>query len=765
MWDRRAFIVIAALAVVGVGGYGVSTLFRAPAKAETRPSPGSRLAPPAKPAGALPAAAYRARLPWELSGYTVAYNAIPAWKDGSSLEQIRDAFVDLGRRNVKRVDFDLARGITGVNRVNALLTKSALLLYEGETEECYAVLCEARALTESLPEVAANQLYTIIFAQGVACLRRGEDENCVECRGEGACLLPIRPTAVHTNPAGSRQAIHHFAEYLERFPEEDGVRWLYNLAHMTLGEHPHKVPPHLLVDLDKFGREGDIGRFGDIAQKVGLTRFNQAGGALFSDLDNDGLLDLALTTWDAKQEMAIYRNRGDGTFEDRTKAAGVSDQLGGLFVCQADYDNDGFVDLFIPRGAWLPYPMRPSLLRNRGDGTFEDTTRAAGLMDPDNSITSAWADYDADGDLDLFYCSEKGRNRLYRNKGDGTFEDVLAQAGLKNDRVTTKGIAWLDFDNDGDSDLFLNHLDSTPLLYANEGDGTFEDVTAEMGITGPKMGFSCWAFDYDNDGWQDIFATSYMRNLDDCARDVRGLPPLRTPDVTRLWRNVGGKKFEDVSAKVGVNRVFATMGSNFADFDNDGFLDFYLATGDPDLSMLVPNRMFRNVNGERFAEITATAGTGHLQKGHSVACGDWDRDGDVDMFVEVGGATPADRFHNALFENPGHGNRFLTVKLVGTKSNRSALGARIRVVTAGGESAPRTIHRHVTTGSSFGGNALQQTIGLGKAESVARLEITWPTSGTTQVFENLSVDQAIEITEMRDGFRKLEWTPLPKAKD
>src|SRR5260370_9542778 len=182
--------------------------------------------------------------------------------------------------------------------------------------------------------------------------------------------------------------------------------------------------------------------------------------------------------------------------------------------------------------------------------------------------------------------------------------------------------------------------------------------------------------------------------------------------------------------------AFANMGSNFGDCDNDGFLDLYLGTGDPDLSTLVPNRMFKNVAGRRFAEITASSGTGNLQKGHGVSCADWDNDGDVDIFIEMGGAIPGDRYHNMLYQNPGQGNHWLTVKLVGKKTNRAAIGARIKVVTAAEK--PLTVHRHVSSGSSFGANPLQQTIGLAQAERVALLKIHWPTSGTTQVFRDIA---------------------------
>jgi hypothetical protein len=205
--------------------------------------------------------------------------------------------------------------------------------------------------------------------------------------------------------------------------------------------------------------------------------------------------------------------------------------------------------------------------------------------------------------------------------------------------------------------------------------------------------------------------------------------------------------------------VFTTMGSNFGDFDNDGFLDFYLGTGDPNLATLVPNRMFKNVAGLRFADISASSGTGHLQKGHAVACGDWSNNGNVDIFIQMGGAINGDKYHNILFRNPGQGNHSLTVKLIGKTTNRAAIGARIKVTTAG--EAPLIIHRHVSSGSSFGANPLQQTIGLGKANRVALLEITWPTSGTTQVFRDITADQAIEVTEFAEEYRKLNRKPIP----
>ncbi len=188
----------------------------------------------------------------------------------------------------------------------------------------------------------------------------------------------------------------------------------------------------------------------------------------------------------------------------------------------------------------------------------------------------------------------------------------------------------------------------------------------------------------------------------------------------------------------------------------------YLATGEPDIATLVPNRMFKNDAGRRFVEITASTGTGHLQKGHAVACGDFDRDGDNDIFVEMGGALPGDKFHNVLFQNPGQNNHWLTLRLIGVKTNRPAIGARVKIVTAG--DTPQTIYRHISSGSSFGGNPLEQTIGLGRAERIAELEIRWPTSGTTQVFRDVGSDQSLVIQEFAEEFTVRDVRPISLPK-
>ncbi len=205
------------------------------------------------------------------------------------------------------------------------------------------------------------------------------------------------------------------------------------------------------------------------------------------------------------------------------------------------------------------------------------------------------------------------------------------------------------------------------------------------------------------------------------------------------------------------------MGCNFGDLDNDGWLDFYVGTGNPDFRTLVPNRMFRNAGGKVFQDVTTSGGFGHLQKGHGIAFGDVDLDGDQDVFLKVGGAFTGDRFASALFENPGHGNHWITLALVGTRTNRAAIGARIRI-TVEQAGAVRDIHASVTSGSSFGGSSLRQEIGLGPAERIRRIEIRWPGSAEVQAFADVALDRMYEVREGRADLEPLAVGPRRAAR-
>jgi hypothetical protein len=323
-----------------------------------------------------------------------------------------------------------------------------------------------------------------------------------------------------------------------------------------------------------------------------------------------------------------------------------------------------------------------------------------------------------------------------------------------NRTAFSKGVAAADYDNDGYPDLYVSNMSGVNFLYHNNHDNTFTEVAHKAGVLGPGRGFATWFFDYDNDGWPDLFVTSYFTSVEESARTYMGLPHNATS--LKLYKNLGDGTFRDVSAEVGLDKVFMPMGANFGDIDNDGFLDIYMGTGNPSYASLVPNVLLHNKGGKSFVDVTASSGTGELHKGHGVAFADLDNDGDEDIIAEVGGATPGDSHALRVFENPGHGNDWISLKLVGTKTNRGAIGARIKVTVENPGQGTRSIYRTVGSGGSFGASPLQQHIGLGKSARIVDLEVWWPTSNTRQHFANVGTDQFLEITEFAQDYRKLE---------
>ncbi|MFM7556129.1 MAG: CRTAC1 family protein [Verrucomicrobiota bacterium] len=318
-----------------------------------------------------------------------------------------------------------------------------------------------------------------------------------------------------------------------------------------------------------------------------------------------------------------------------------------------------------------------------------------------------------------------------------------------------KGSTVLDYDNDGRPDLFLSVQDGRSLLFHNDGPKPatatekarwgFTEVAEAAGVTGQRSTFPCWSFDYDHDGFEDLFVAGYrIRTVGEVVADLLGM--ASPAERSRLYRNRGDGTFEDVSKVVGLDRVLHAMGSNFGDLDNDGWLDFYLGTGDPNFATLIPNRMFRNDGGRRFQDVTTRGGFGTLQKGHAVAFADFDNDGDQDVYEDLGGAYVGDQYPNVLLENPGHGNHWIKLRLEGRQANRSGIGARIRVRCRGPE-GERVIHRTCNTGGSFGANPLRLEIGLGKATEVSAIEIDWPGSRTRQTVKIPKVDTAYLVRE------------------
>ncbi|MDE0297108.1 MAG: CRTAC1 family protein [Candidatus Poribacteria bacterium] len=634
---------------------------------------------------------------------------------------------------------------------------------------------EALAITRlSRAEVPPHAVIESHFYLGLAYMRMAETRNCCLRHTPESCILPIRGKGIHTEQESSRQAISQFTEVLKRTTKNTrpvfslGTRWLLNIAYMTIGTYPDDVPSQYLIPPPAFDSKEKIPRFNNIAPRLGLDVFDLSGGAIADDFDNDGYIDIVVSTWDAKGQMRYFRNNRDGTFSDRTRESGLLGLYGGLNLVQADYDNDGYVDILVLRGAWLGRNGRHpnSLLRNNGDGTFTDRTFEAGLGEVHYPTqTASWGDYDNDGDLDLYIGNESSKAfiapcQLFENNGAGMFTDVAERAGVQNHRLA-KSVIWGDFNDDGFPDLYVSNLEKSNRLYRNNGDGTFTDEAKRLEVHTPRRSFPSWFWDFDNDGALDIYVSAYSSGIEHAAADALGLAV--NTGIARLYRGDGGSGFSEVSEQYNLVSPTAPMGSNFGDLDNDGYLDFYLGTGWPNYWELMPNILYRNRDGEGFTDVTYAGGFGHLQKGHAIAFADFDNDGDQDVFEQMGGAYPGDAYNNALYENPGFGNNWISVQLIGVQSNRSAIGARIHLKVLENGSA-RSVYKHVNSGGTFGCNPLRQTIGLGKSNEIERLEVYWPTTGLTQSFENVPGNQFIQIVEGARDYTLLKLRRLTLGK-
>ncbi|MCP3958109.1 MAG: CRTAC1 family protein [bacterium] len=648
------------------------------------------------------------------------------------------------------------------------------LLREGKNEDAVTEL--SRALQIAAEHLPIEAQLVLLEDLGLANLRLGEAVNCVGHHRPGMCLLPIGEAGRHIDRRGSSQAMRAYLGVLAGIPGNQRAKWLLNIAAMTLGRYPDGVPPEHLVPPEAMRSAHDVGRFADVAHAAGLAIHDTAGGAVMDDFDGDGLYDVITTAVEPCTPMRFFGLTQAGTFENSSAASGLEGQLGGSNLIHADVDNDGDRDLYVIRGGWFGPSgrIRNSLLLNDGTGRFTDVTRLAGLAEPAFPAQSAaFADVDLDGDLDLFVANERFdleqtiRSQLFLNDGPGedglvTFTDVAERAGVLNGRYA-KGTSWGDYDNDGDPDLYVSNLGPNR-LYRNDGPGTdgkvtFTDVAERAGVTEPAgRSFPTWWFDYDNDGWLDLFVAAYGARTPEIAAHFLDRRP--SDEHPRLFRNLGPDsggevRFADVSSAVGLTAPSLPMGVNFGDLDNDGWLDFYLGTGIPEYHGLMPNLMYRNDGGRRFQDVTYSGGFGHLQKGHGIAFADLDGDGDQDVFEQMGGVYAGDAFPSALYENPGHGHRWLQLELVGRRSNRDCIGSRI-TVTVIEDGAVRRIHRQVGTGGSFGGSPLRQEIGLGDAERIAAVEVFWPASGLRQRFEDVTPDRRYRLIEGDDTLKELE---------
>lgn len=639
-------------------------------------------------------------------------------------------------------------------------------LLAGDTETAIAEYERLILLCESLEISGKEKILTEIKSfYALAYIRLGEQENCIINHTASSCIFPLAEEAIHKSRRGSENALKIYSELLKNDPQNLTYKWLLNVAYMTLGEYPESVPTEYLIPI-MHKENPHIPRFKNIASHIGLDDNRLSGGVIIDDFNNDGFYDLVVSSWSLQDQLKIYINNGDGSFSESHKKAGIEGITSGLYINHTDYNNDGFLDIFVTRGAWLGVAEFPnSLLRNNGDGSFTDVTVEAGIFSKRPTQAVAWADFNNDGWVDCFIANESFNKsnpcELFLNMKDGTFIDISEKVGV-NITLFGKGVATADYDQDGDQDIFISNMRGQNVLFRNDANPNnpygfnFTDVAEQAGVQEPLSSFPCWFFDVNNDGWEDIFVSGYSFDYynemsAEYAAELLDLPyRVETP---KLYLNQKDGSFKDVTKAYKLNTLMFAMGAGFGDLNNDGYLDFYVSTGEPNYNALLPNRMFLNIEGKQFDEVTEQGGFGHVQKGHSISFADLDNDGDQDVYAVMGGAYEGDVFFNALFENPIDENNWIKLKLEGTTANKVGFGAKIKLVFEDGDK-PREVYRTVSSGSSFGENPFVQEIGVGKATDIRLIEIFWP-SGKTQSFSNIAVNKKYLVNESADMLQKL----------
>jgi hypothetical protein len=512
---------------------------------------------------------------------------------------------------------------------------------------------------------------------------------------------------------------------------------------------------------------------GNDGVSINLEEFGP--GVCVSDYDKDGWQDIYFVNGRDRYNRgiaaknALYHNNGNGTFTDVTEAAGVPGTNYGLGCVWGDYDNDGFPDLFVTQfGANVLY-------HNNGDGSFTDVTAkagVAGLEAGEFHSGAVFLDYDRDGKLDLYvgsyvalgpkaqrYCDIGGiksscapavypgsPNALYHNNGNGTFTNVTVAAKILQPNGKNLSVGAYDWDNDGWPDLFVANDGQPAYLYENLHNGKFRETAELAGMAynthGQMMASMCISLgDFNNDGWLDLYISDFQKNSD------------------HVWRNSGKGYFDEVSDEAGITlatKDVLSFGGGFFDYDNDGWLDIFIGNGHvyPEIEQVTAdtlykqhNSLFHNEKNGKFSEVSAQGGLNSLppRAARGVAFADFDNDGYIDVLVANNGDPPTLLHNNAL-----HKNHFVNFKLVGTKSNRDALGARIRV-TANDINQIREI---AGGGSYLSQSDLRANFGLGNATTISTVEITWP-SGAHQTFQNVAADHFYQVTEGRPQLSQL----------
>jgi FG-GAP-like repeat/ASPIC and UnbV len=577
------------------------------------------------------------------------------------------------------------------------------------------------------------------------------------------CAIPL--VRFHDRAESSRAAAKIFEKLLDKYDSENRLyQWLVNFNYMTAGGFPQEIPPKYLVKskfIDAFYGEGKKAMeakyaylsFVDRAHEFGVDTFNAGKGVAVEDFDRDGYLDIV--TGGNFDLAKFYKNDRGQRFIDQTDKVGIGGIKQPFIITAADYDNDGWVDIFFGR----PFGNY-ALYRNRGDGTFKDVTAETGLLatKADDHIAATWvagwSDVDNDGDLDLFLAQwgfkiplvrglmSKPRmdSTLFINEG-GRFADRTREYGLiptVEDNYFI-GAAFGDYDGDGYQDLFLSSpLRNTSVLLKNIGGKRFEPTTL---IRGDEGGFVATFLDFDHDGRLDLFWAGFADAKTSVEQVVFGehLKKYRSGQ-TRIFLQTEQKRFAERTDLF--DMPMSTMGSSFGDINNDGCFDFYLGKGTPESWFILPNLMYVGQTDStrcapRLDNISMLQGFGTIQKGHGIVFADFDNDGDEDIYSSLGGMWPADKWPNQFFVNESRlGNSWLKIRLRGRKTNYYGVGARIKVIAKNNNDEEIVRYALMDLRTGFGSSAYLAHVGLMNATRIEKVEVYWPASGCAQNYKS-----------------------------
>ncbi len=631
-----------------------------------------------------------------------------------------------------------------------------------------------KELEELVPDQNSQQI--IWEALAISYLRQAEVQNCLENYTPANCILPFDEDAIHAEKMYIESSREYLEKLLDADPENYSYHWMYNIAHIAGGSYPDQVNRDFLIpglqDSETLPDGLNAPQFRDIGMMSGSGDNRISGSSCVDDFNGNGHLDIFATSYGFGENVTLYISDENGNFSDQTASAGLNGITGGLNVECADVNNSGFTDILILRGAWLgengTHPN--SLLRNNGDGTFTDITYSSGLFETLPTQVAAFADINRNGHLDLFIGNESASgwqnifsggsgqsppypSAIFLNNGNETFTRHDSLSGFHVDAFV-KGASWGDINGDGYPDLFISVMGGKNLLFVHRGLDenqlpVFEEIGEKAGVQNPQFSFPAWFFDFNNNGLDDLFIATYdvraiNRVADEVAREKLGLET--STEYSRLYKNLGDETFLDITEHTGLNTVMFGMGANFADLNNNGYPDIYIGTGAPDLSSIIPNRLFLNHNGESFHESTALSRVGHLQKGHGVSMADFKNNGRIDIYTVLGGAVEGDFYHNALFENRSDHGNWLAIELEGTSSNRQAIGTKVEAVISDGNEL-RSLHRTVSTGGSFGANHTRVHFGLDQSTQVNEIIIRWAGSDDVQTIDRPEINTLHHIRQ------------------